>query len=613
LAWGQTIRRKTIAFNGPKIFAYDRREIQVQSWIMERRLAAIVAADMVGFSSQMQADEVGTLEKLKLVHGELITPEISAHRGRIFKTMGDGFLAEFASAIDALNCAVAIQRAIGVRNKSLDSREQTMFRIGINIGDIIVEDNDVFGDGVNIAARLEPLAPPGGIVVSDALRTQLWNKVDVAFEPLGRPNLKNIGDGIDVYRVTEKDGAARATPQGTPARTRGGSRPVLAILPFDNMSTDPEQDHLADGITEDLITSLSQIGHLSVVSRNSAFTFKKRAASAQDVGREVGARFVLTGSLRKSGNRIRITAQLTDTETESHLWAARYDRELEDIFGVQDEITLTIATALQVELTEGEQAKLRYTTTDNVAAWTSFIHGLSLFRTVSADTYRHARQCFEDALGEDPNSAQIHAMLACVHAIEGRFYWTDDRDRSLHLAKDHADQALAIDEDTADAWGALGYWHMSYRRLEESVAAYRRAVELSPDHADLRALYALALTFAERPADAVHEVETAMRLNPLDPGWYCGILGHAYRYAGRLEDALAILSDYNRQSPGFGLVDIVLTYADMGDAEKARGYAKDLLAARPDFTVANWERTQNCADDQRLIKDRQSLIDAGLP
>ncbi len=580
---------------------------------MERRLAAIIAADMVGFSSQMQADETGTLTRLKQVHAELIAPEVSAHRGRIFKTTGDGFLAEFASAVDALNCAVAIQRAIGVRNMSLDQREQSLFRMGLNIGDIIIDDGDVYGDGVNIAARLEPLAPPGGIAVSGALRSQLWNKVEAGFEPLGRQQLKNIAEAVDVYRVTAKDVPAHDAPGTGPAGRRGSSRPVLAILPFDNMSADPEQDHLADGITEDLITTLSQIGHLSVVSRNSAFTFRNRAASAQDVGRALNARFVVTGSLRKSGNRIRITAQLTDTDTEAHLWAARYDRDLEDIFAVQDEITLTIATALQVELTEGEQAKLRYTTTDNVAAWTSFIRGLSLFRTVSADTYRQARRCFEEALDEDPNSAQIHAMLACVHAIEGRFYWTADRDRSLHLAKEHADRALAVADDNADAWGALGYWHMCERRLDESVAAYGRAVELAPDHADLHALYALALTFAEKPDDAVREAQTAMRLNPLDPGWYCGVLGHAYRYAGRFEDALSILSEYNRQSPGFGLVDIVLTYADIGDMEKARCYAKALLAERPDFTVANWALTQNCANAERLADDRQSLVKAGLP
>lgn len=583
---------------------------------MERRLAAIVAADMVGFSSQMQADEAGTLARLKLVHSELIVPEISAHRGRIFKTMGDGFLAEFASAIDALNCALAIQRAIGVRNMSLDPREQSLFRMGINIGDIMVDEDDIYGDGVNIAARLEPLAPPGGIVVSDAIRTQLWNKVDAAFDPLGRQQLKNIVEAMEVYRVAAKDAPAQGKPhggQGGQGGQPGVAGPMLAILPFDNMSSDPEQDHLADGITEDLITTLSQIRHLSVVSRNSAFTFKNRAVSAREVGRELGAGFVLTGSLRKSGNRIRIAAQLTDTGTEEHLWTARYDRDLEDIFAVQDEITLTIATALQVELTEGEQAKLRYTTTDNIAAWTPFIRGLNHFRTVSAETYRQARKCFEEALVEDPESAQIHAMLACVHAIEGRFHWTGDRDRSLALAKEHADRSLAIDDGNADAWGALGYWHMSDLRLDDSVEAYARAVALAPDHADLHALYALALTFAEKPEDAVREAQTAMRLNPLDPGWYFGVLGHAYRYAGRYEDSLSILSEYNQRNPGYGLVDMILTCADMGDMDKARSHAKALLAARPDFTVENWARTQNCADPQRLIVDSQSLTGAGLP
>jgi adenylate cyclase len=322
---------------------------------------------------------------------------------------------------------------------------------------------------------------------------------------------------------------------------------------------------------------------------------------------------VLTGSVRQAGNRLRITAQLTDARTEVQAWTARYDREIADIFAVQDELTLTIATALQVKLTEGEQARLRYTTTDNVTAWMHFIRGLSLFRTVSADTYRQARASFEQALAHDPDSAQIHAMLACVHAIEGRFYWTADRDRSLALAKRHADEALARDPENADAYAALGYWHMCYRRLDEATAAYARAVELAPDHADLRALYALALTFAERADEAIAQAQAAIRLNPLNPGWYRGVLGHAFRYAGRLDDAAAVLSDYNRCSPGFGLVDLVLTHADAGDPEQAAQCARDLLAARPDFTVERWGLTQNCVDLGRLETDRKSLAAAGLP
>lgn len=580
---------------------------------MERKLAAIIAADMVGFSRQMQTDEVGTLERLKQVHAELIAPEIAAKGGRIFKMMGDGFLAEFGSAINALNCAVAIQRAIGVRNAALAPDRQTVFRMGINIGDIIIEGDDVFGDGVNIAARLEPLAEAGGIVVSEAMRAQLRNKVESAFQPLGPQKLKNIADAIEVFRVAATGGDGPATRQARTIGSRTGETPVLAILPFDNLGGEADQDHLGDGITEDLITTLSQIGHLTVVSRNSAFTFKDRSVSAREAGDILGAGFLMTGSIRRSGNRVRINAQLSDADTEAHLWTARYDRDLEDIFAVQDEITLTIATALQVELTEGEQARLRYTTTDNVSAWTFFTRGVSYFRTVSADTYRHARRCFEDALREDPGSAQIHAMLACTHAIEGRFGWTEDREKSLELAKSHADQALGIDGGNADAHAALGYWHMAEKRLENSVAAYGRAVELAPDHADLHALYALALTFAEQPDKAIRHAERAMELNPLDPGWYCGVLGHAYRYTGRYEDALKILLEYNRQSAGFGLVDIVLTYADLGECEKAKNYADALLAARPAFTVASWAQTQNCIDPNRLETDRQSLTAAGLP
>ena len=392
----------------------------------------------------------------------------------------------------------------------------------------------------------------------------------------------------------------------------GTSAPVLAILPFENMSAEPEQAFLADGLAEDLTSSLAQIGHLSVVPRSSAFTFKNRAATVQDIGRELGARYIVTGSLRKSADRIRISVALTDARDGSHLWSERFDRKVDDIFAVQDEITLTVATALQVKLTEGEQALLRYTSTTNVEAWTHFIRGLSHFRTVSADTYRQARASFEQALEHDPDSAQIRAMLACTLAIEGRFHWVADRDATLSRAKECADQALERDPDNSDAWAALGYWHMARLELEESVGAYARAVDLAPQHADLRALYALALTFAERPEEAIREVETAMRLNPLGPGWYSGILGHAFRYAGRHDEALAVLSEYNQRGAGFGLVDMVLTCADIGDMEAARRHGESLLAARPDFSIASWALTQNCLDPERLARDRASLAEAGL-
>ncbi|MBT5498330.1 MAG: hypothetical protein HOK54_21540 [Alphaproteobacteria bacterium] len=577
---------------------------------IQRRLAAVLAADIAGYTRLMEQDTEGTVAAWHAARSDVIDPLIAAFFGRIVKHTGDGFLAEFPTAQDAVRCAVDMRD--GLRESSLD------FRFSVNIGDIIDDGEDIHGEGVNVAARLEGLAEPGSIYVSGEVHSLVRNRIEIEFVDKGEHEVKHVRHPVRVFAVAGTAGEMEASPTTEPAASATGSavesdKPSIAVLPFDNLSADPDQEYFADGITEDLITTLSQIGQITVATRNAVFGFKKKAVSARDAGGQLDCRYVVTGSLRESGSRVRITAQLTDAKTEEHLWASRYDRELEDIFAIQDEITLTIATALQVTLTEGEQATLRYTTTENVTAWTHFIKGLSLFRTVSAETYRLARAAFGEALVHDPGSAQILAMLSCVHAIEGRFYWTEDRDESLRLAKEYADKALAIDPDNADGWAGLGYWHMSYLRLDESADAYATAVRLAPGHADLRALYALALTFAERPEEAVREAQAAMKLNPLDPGWYCGILGHAFCYAGRYEDAIAILLDYNRRSPGFGVVDIVLTYADMGESEKAVSFAKDLVAARPDFTIGNWVLTQNCADPARLEKDRASLEAAGLP
>lgn len=576
---------------------------------IQRRLAAILAADIAGYTRLMEEDTDGTVAAWHTARHEVIDPSIDHFGGRIVKHTGDGFLAEYPTAQDAVRSAIEMRD--GLEANPLD------FRIGINIGDIIDDGEDIHGEGVNVAARLEGLAEPGAIYISGEVHALVRNRLDVAFVDRGEHEVKHVRHPVHVFAVadamTQNAAPVPVLSENQSPTATSDLKPSIVVLPFENLSADPEQEYFADGITEDLITTLSQIGQMAVAGRNAAFGFKKQAIPAREAGAQLGCRYVLTGSLRKAGERVRIAVQLTDAQSEEQLWASRYDKDLEDIFAIQDEITLTIATALQVELTEGEQATLRYTTTENVTAWTHFIKGLSLFRTVSAETYRQARREFEQAMRHDQDSAQIHAMLSCVHAIEGRFYWTPDREKSLRLAKQEADAALDIDPDNADAWAGLGYWHMCHLRLEESTDAYATAVRLAPGHADLRALYALSLTFAERPEEAIREAQAAMNLNPLDPGWYCGILGHAFRYAGRYEDAISILLDYNRRSRGFGLVDIVLTYADMGDTEKATAYADDLIDARPEFTVANWAMTQNCADPARLERDIASLRAAGLP
>ncbi len=571
----------------------------------ERRLAAVLAADVAEYTRLMEQDSVGTVAAWQRARDESIDPAVADYKGRIVKYTGDGFLVEFPTVQDAVECAIRLRDEL--------ETSSLRFRMGVSLGDIIDDGQDIHGEGVNIAARLEGLAEPGGLRISGMVFDSVRNRVDAQFVDLGEKEVKHVSQPVRVYALqTGAVPAPGSVPEPTaPSSTADATS--IAVLPFKNLSNDPEQDFLSDGITEDLITTLSQVGQLSVSARNSAFAFQGKTAPMKEVGQTLNVDYVVSGSLRKSGDRIRVTAQLTDTRSETNLWAERFDRQIEDLFAVQDEIVLTIATALQVRLTEGEQAKLRYTTTDNVDAWALFTQGLSHFRTVSADTYRQARECFERALSYDPDSAQIHAMLACVLAIDGRFYWTKDRDATLSGAETHARQALELDPNNPDAWGALGYWHMCHCRLKDSVEAYSKAVDLAPRHADLRALFALALTFAERPEDAIREVRTAIKLNPLHPGWYGGILGHALRYGNHLEEAIETLADYHKRHAGFGLVDMVLTYADMDSWEEAQTSARALLEARPEFTIEAWALTQNCSDPDRLARDRASLEKAGLP
>jgi len=331
----------------------------------QRRLAAILAADVAGYSRLMGADETGTLSALRRIWHEQFDPAVAAHSGRVVKRMGDGALVEFASAVDAVECAVAIQGAMAARNAALADGAAVDFRIGVNLGDIVIEGDDIFGDGVNVAARLEGAAPRGGVLVSEAVHAQIRGKTGIGFVDAGRLALKNIEAPVRAWRWAgdATGGAAEAALPGP------GEIASIAVLPFANMSGDPEQDVFADGLVEDIITTLSKLSGLRVIARNSTFVYKGRAVDVREVARELGVRYVLEGSVRRGGSRIRINVQLVDATTGGHVWAARYDRTIDDIFAVQDEITLNVATELQVHLTEGEQARLRYTTTTNVAAW----------------------------------------------------------------------------------------------------------------------------------------------------------------------------------------------------------------------------------------------------
>lgn len=579
---------------------------------VQRRLAAILAGDVVGYSRLMRADEVGTRARVRGLFDEVLGPAVADHGGRLIKTTGDGVLVEFASAVDAVQCAVRVQGEAAARNAGLVDGDRLDLRIGINLGDVIVEEGDLFGDGVNVAARLEGLAAPGGICVSDSVYQQVRRKLDPGFEDMGAQALKNIDEPVRVWRI---GAGATAPAAGRRAATPPEpGLPSIAVLPFTAMSADPEQEFFADGLVEDIITTLSKLAGLRVIARNSTFVYKGKAVDVREAARQLGVQFVLEGSVRRGGNRIRITAQLIDAASGSHLWAERYDRAVDDIFAVQDEITLVLATEMQVKLTEGEQARLRYTTTDNIDAWTHWVRGLSHFRKpVTKENCAAALACWTRALALDPGSAMLNAMVGFLHCVDARFGWWDERQTALAKARDFADRALARDPDSADAHVTAGMTALLQRRFDEAAIHARRAADLAPGSADAVSLACFTLAFAGHPGEAVAHGERALTLSPNYPPYYLGHLGNAYRLAGKTEEAIGTFKAFHARAPGFGLVDLVLVYQQGSRGADAARTARELVSIRRDFTIGAWAQTQIRADAAGLEADIAALRAAGLP
>jgi adenylate cyclase len=576
-----------------------------------RRLAAIMAADVVGFSRLLGADEAGTLAGLRDVWTVRFNPAVAARGGRIVKMMGDGALVEFASAVDAVECAVAIQTAMIDYNGARPGQAPIQFRIGVNLGDIVVDDDDIFGDGVNVAARLEAKAPANGILVSDAVHAQIKGKVGVAFVDAGALSLKNIETPVRAWRWGG-DGAPAQTSIRAPAAP--DDIPSIAVLPFANMSGDPQQEYFADGLVEDIITTLSKLAELRVIARNSSFVYKGKAVDIREAARQLGVRYVLEGSVRQNANRIRITAQLIDAATGSHLWAERYDRALDDIFAVQDEITLVLATEMQVKLTEGEQARLHYTTTGNVEAWTHWVQGLAHYRQAATrENIAAALSCWQRALALDPTSAALHAMIGFMHCVDARNGWRDDRQTALAKAREHVDRALELDPENADANTTSSFTMLLEGCYDEAAVRARRAVQLAPGSADAATLACFVLAFAGYAEEAIAHGEKAMTLSPNYPGYYLGHVGNAYRLAHRPAEAIAAFKAYHARNPGFGLTDLVIVHQQLGQSEEARRFAAELLSIRKGFTIASWAKTQHRADAAGLEADIQALRAAGLP
>jgi adenylate cyclase len=482
---------------------------------VERRLAAILAADVAGYSRMMGADEEGTLTALTAIHRELGGPKISEHRGRIVKTTGDGMLVEFPSVVDAVRCAVEMQREIGARNTDVPVDKRIEFRIGINLGDIIIDEGDIYGDGVNIAARLEALAEPGGICVSRAVRDQVHDKLDFIFKDWGEQQVKNIARPVHVFEVGIAAKASALELRAT-APLVLPDKPSLAVLAFVNMSSDPEQEYFADGIAEDIITALSRYPSLFVIARNSSFTYKGRAVDVKKIGRDLGVRYVLVGSLRKSGSQIRVTAQLIEAESGNHLWAERYDRGLADIFAVQDHITAAVTISVAPAIDAAERRRALRRPPRKFDAWAVYQQGL-WHRAKSTPTANdQARALFERAIQLDPMFADAHAALARVYGYAGVHYRTIPIDEALRLNLLHARKAEELDPGNADALSGLSLGLIWQGDLQNALANAQQAIAINPNCAFAHLCLGACLVFTGQTAEGRAALNTGERLSPRD-------------------------------------------------------------------------------------------------
>ena len=478
---------------------------------VERKLAAIFAADIAGYSRLMARDEVGTLTRLKACRA-IVDGLIAAHRGRIFNTAGDSVVADFASAVDAVQCAVAVQAAITTENAGGAVNEPMQLRIGVHVGDVMVDGENLLGDGVNIAARLESLAEPGAICVSAVVRDQVGNKLPLAFEDLGGQQVKNIAQAIRVYRVQgEKPPAQPVTAPPLP------DKPSIAVLSFANMSNDPEQEFFADGIAEDVITALSRYPSLFVIARNSCFTYKGRAVDVKQVGRELGVRYVLEGSLRKSGNRIRVTAQLVEAETGNHVWAERYDRDLANIFAVQDEITEAVTIAIAPAIAEAERQRAMRRPPESLDAWAAYQRGLWHLSKVTVEDFTIALKLFETGTHLDPGFAGCYSGLALGRLQASAVYQLVDPVEAQSSAELFARRAVALDGANADALSCLGWALQARGERAGALAEIEQALAMSPNLAVAHWHRGAVLIFLGRPKEGLASIDTSIRLDPRNP------------------------------------------------------------------------------------------------
>jgi TolB-like protein/class 3 adenylate cyclase/Tfp pilus assembly protein PilF len=583
---------------------------------VDRRLAAIMAGDIAGYSRLMSIDEEGTLRQLKAHRKELVDPKIAEHRGRIVKTTGDGILVEFVSVVDAVRCAVDIARGMRERNASTPPDRRIEFRTGINVGDIISDGNDIFGDGVNVAARLEGLAEPGGIMVSRVVYEQVRDKLNFGFEDLGEQAVKNIPRPIGVHRISlhENLPTNTANSPSQPRKPDASDRPSIAVLPFTNISGDPEQEYFADGISEDIITGLSKLRWFFVIARNSSFAYKGKAVDVKRAARELGVRYILEGSVRKGGNRVRITAQLIDASTGNHIWADRYDGELTDVFELQDEITRKVVAAIEPKLLEAEAMRSQTRSPEDLGAWDLVMQANSVFWRMTKADVDSAIAMLRTATERYPDYAPAQSMLAFAllfRAIPFGAFRSHDVQDALSLA------SRAAEIDDSDPWAhlALGWAALLMRRTDTAVEEYQRALDINPNFAAAHGHLGLALALDGQCDKAVEHLEQAVRMSPHDPQMFLFnvSLAIAHYLADRYQEAITFGRKAVQQRAGFsgGHRIYVAGLAQAGHVEEARAALDQLKRLEPELSVA-WMEENIPYKPQTMAKLIAGLRKAGL-
>lgn len=576
-----------------------------------RKLRAILSADVKGYSLLMADDEVHTIETLKK-YRSLMSDLIQQHSGRVVDSPGDNLLAEFSSAVDAVDFAVKIQHRLQKENAKFVEGKRLEFRIGINIGDVVHDVNRVYGSGVNIAARIEGIADPGGICISRNTYDHVKDKLDLGFDYLGEHQVKNIEDPVRVYRVL--------TDTDTPKPLVGEElelpdKPSIAVLPFTNMSGDPSQEYFSDGLTEQIINGLCKVSNLFVIARNSSFAYKGKALSVKHTAKELGVRYILEGSVQRAGNRVRITAQLIDAMTDYHLWSETYDRDLEDIFVLQDEITIKIIDVMQIKLIYGEQARMWSDSTNNIQAYDMNMRGADCFFRINKKDNKQAQYFFKEAISIDEKYAFAYAMLGFTHVLDFLYGWSESPIKSFEEAEKNAYKAISLNE-SLDVPHSLMAWIYLFKKChEEAIKEGERAIELNPNGAEAYACLVLVLNYSDETELAIKLINKALRLNPIPPPHYYFWLGAAYRIEGQYEKAIQYLKKAIFDNPDLltPYLHLTASYSSFNLTEEAHKAAEEVLRIDPNFSLEYHKNILPYKNQETLNNYIEALRKAGLP